>query len=196
MSLIAGLPKRARRVTRAERYADNSPERDPVDVMVDVVSGFERFVTKARSSEGRSLKYRANLLWVHALAAMTMAPLFAATGKSGMSSPSMAVLREIPGTPTSIAVLLGAGGLVLGLGCIVDLRRLEIVGLVILSMFYLILSVSFAAAGVKFYFFDGVGAKPTIYAPVVYLHLTIIMGVHMGTLISRGWRSRLKVPDA
>jgi hypothetical protein len=161
--------------------------------MLDVVNGFEKFVTRASSSEGKSLRYRANLLWVHALAAMTMAPLFSATGKEGMLSPNFEILRQFPGAPVSIAVFLGAGGLVLGLGCVLNVRRMEITGLIALMGFYLLLAISFLASGIRYFLLDLSGPKPAIYAPVVYLHLSIIMAVHMSTLVRNRFRMERQV---
>jgi hypothetical protein len=162
---------------------------DPVDAMLEVVKGFETFVDRSRVREGRSTRYRANLLWVHALAAMTMAPLFAAS-RAGMNTPNFTFLLMLPGAPLSVALMLGTGGLILGMGCVLDARRLEIAGLIALATFYLTLSMSFAIAAIAFYLSDSPGPRPAIYSPILYLHMTIIMAVHMSTLVRNRWGQR------
>lgn len=169
------------------------PGEDAVDVMVEVVDGFAEYVLTTERRDARWVHYRANLLWVHSFAALVMAPLFAAIGEVGMRGTSFAVLRTLPGTPLSLAVVLGVGGLVLGLGCVFVSRRVQIAGLLGLLVFYMTLSISFGAASIQFVAngpIPGAMGVPAYYAPIVYLHISIIMAVHMTTLIASRVRSR------
>lgn len=157
---------------------------DPVDALVDVVDGFAKYVSESEKSMREAARYRGSLLWVHALAATLMAPLFGYTGRDGMVGPAFAFLRTIPGSPASVAVILGVGGFILGMGSVIGLKRTTIVGLGILAFWYCLVGISFMvpifryAAGLT-------PAKPTLYAPVLYLHLTIIMAVHIGVQLKK-----------
>lgn len=155
-----------------------------LDRMTDVVDSFETYVIYAASREEHGTQYRLNLLWIHAFAALLIAPLMSATGRDGMSGPSFVVVRQIPGTPYSLSALLGIGGVILGLGCVFRAKRVEVVGLCLLMIFYLTLAVSFAALPIM-WLGDRTSVKPPMYAPVVYCHLAVIMSVHMWALVVR-----------
>lgn len=158
---------------------------DRADVMADLLDGFTVYVHGAEKGLTNAGKYRSNLLWVHSVAALLIAPLLVATGREGIQGPAFALLRQLPGMPGSVASLIGTGGFVLGVGAILGSRPVQIVGLSLLGVFYATLALGFSGA-IWLYFTDGLTAKPTLYAPVLYLHLTVIMFVHMAGLLRRG----------
>jgi hypothetical protein len=150
-----------------------------------VVDSFEHFISVTVRLSEHSTRYRLNLLWVHAIAAMLMAPLVFATGRTGLTGPSFNFLRTIPGAPYSLAILLGAGGTVLAMGCIFRAKRVEMAGLIGLLIFYLTLSVSFIIPPVHWLLHQD-GTKPPLYGGVLYAHLTVIMGLHfIGLVVKR-----------
>lgn len=156
---------------------------DAIDGMMGVVDGLQDYVITSAGRERHGTRYRLNLLWIHSVAALLMAPLMILTGRKGLAGPSFNFLREIPGSPASVAVLLGLGGIILGMGVIFRAKRTEIVGLVILAMFYLIMSISFAIPATRWLLhMDKI--KPPLYGPVLYLHITLIMGFHIWGLIN------------
>lgn len=158
-------------------------KRDPIDALSDMVEDFSIYVKGAEVEHRESIRYRLNLLWVHAFFALLIAPLFAL---STLAGGSFAVMRAIPGAPHTLAAFLLVGGMVLGYGCVFRRKMVEIVGLILLAIWYAILALSFLAA-IVVYFMDGALAAfpPTYYAPVLYLHLSTIMAVHMSTLARR-----------
>ena len=166
-------------------------QEESADVMADLLDGFTSYVHGAEKGLRNAGRYRSNLLWVHAVAALLIAPLFAATGRVALADPSFEVLRHIPGTPGSLANIIGLGGFVLGVGGILDDRIVQIIGLTLLGVFYATLAVTFAGA-ILFYLTGQLTVKPILYQPVLYLHLTVIMIVHVAGLLRRGpagWRS-------
>lgn len=152
-----------------------------VDRMMDVVDGFEAYVVHAADRDRHGTRYRLNLLWIHSFAALIIAPLLSLTGRDGLTGPSFAFLRTLPGTPYSLSALLGFGGFVLGMGCIFRFKRVEQVGLALLMMFYLLLGVSLTVPPLQYAFGDAT-IKPPLYSPVVYAHLAVIMAVHIWAL--------------
>lgn len=158
--------------------------RDPVEAMTEMFDNFQNFARRAEKTEDNSVKYRLNLLWIHATAAILIAPLFAAIGQHGMAGPTFALMRQLPGAPGSIAVVLGTGGFVLGVGCVLRNKKMEIVGLILLAFWYLIIVSTFAGAVVLWYLDGSDPVKiPALYAPVLYLHFAVIMIAHMTNLI-------------
>jgi len=153
-----------------------------VDQMMAVVDDLETYVWTTHWRERNGTRYRLNLLWLHAGAALVMAPLLSATGPDGLTGPSFAFLRELPGTPYSLATILGLGGLVLGWGCIFRHKTTEMVGLALLAVFYLIVGVSFAVPPIEWLIERG-PVKPPSYSPILYAHLALIMVAHIRGLI-------------
>jgi hypothetical protein len=136
---------------------------------------------RVRRSEGNRL----SLLHLHAAAALYIAPLFAAMGRDGMTGPAWALVRMIPGAPYTLAVLFGAGGLILGTATWFRAPRWEILGLCMLLAWYLTIAISFAGALLMWLggAFPPSTPKPAPYAHGVYLHLSAVMTVHLVTLI-------------
>lgn len=158
-----------------------------VDEMMHVLDGFEQYVIYAAGRDAAGTRYRLNLLWFHAICALLVAPLLSLTGRDGLTGPSFTFLRTLPGSPYSLSTMIGIGGLVLGLGCVFRAKRVEIGGLVLLLLFYLCLAISFAIPGVRWLLeIDASGApKPPLYGPIIYLHLSSIMAVHIWALLLR-----------
>lgn len=199
MTAVAGWGRRRRGTARAAARAvarssnarsnDRDDDRgvqgalDAVDQMVDIVDGLEDYILHSDTVKRHGTRYRLNLLWVHAFAALCMAPLLAATGRDGMTGPSFAFLRTVPGAPFSIAVILGVGGLILGLGCVFRAKRTEIAGLLCLGMFYVLFGASFTVVPVR-WLLEEQATKPPLYSPIVYGHLAVIMIMHIRALIT------------
>lgn len=158
--------------------------RDPVEVMTEMFDSFKTYADRSQQSETNSVKYRLNLLWIHATAALLIAPLFAAIGQGGMKGPSFEVMRHIPGAPGSVAVIIGLSGFILGLGCVLRAKKMEIAGLVGLTIWYLLIVTTFGGA-VLHWFADGSPKDrvPALYSPVLYGHFAVIMIAHMINLI-------------
>lgn len=171
--------------TRDERVAAGDPAMagalQAVDQMIAVVDDLEMYVWTTHWRDRHGVRYRLNLLWLHALAALLMAPLLSLTGRDGLTGASFAFMRTLPGAPYSLAAALGAGGLILGWGCIFRAKRTEMVGLAVLAVFYLLFAVSFAVPPIQW--LCDHGPKPPMYAPILYLHLTLIMLAHIRGLI-------------
>jgi hypothetical protein len=155
---------------------------DALDRMTDVVDSLGEYVIVTGERARHGTRYRLNLLWVHAIAALLMAPLFMATGRDGMTAPSFAFLRSLPGSPYTVGAVLMLGGLVVGMGCIFRAKAIEAAGLVLLGVFYLTLAITFSVPPVRWLLGEDV-SKPTLYGPVLYAHLTVIMAMHIRALL-------------
>lgn len=155
-----------------------------VEQMMEVVDGFEQYVLYAADRDRHGTRYRLNLLWIHAFAALLVAPAMSLTGRDGLTGPSFVFLRTLPGTPYSLSTVIGLGGLILGLGCVFRHKIVEQVGLGLLLVFYLCMTISLAVPGIGWLLHRG-SVKPPMYGPVIYLHLTVIMAVHIWALMIR-----------
>lgn len=167
--------------------------------IADLLDGIERRVYTSQRIAALDERNRLTLLFGHAIFAMLVVPGFALLSKSGMQSPSFAVLRHIPGAPFSLAAWIGAAGFLLAVCTIHRHRRGEFYALAGLFAWYVLFSVSLMAAiatwmapaieagGVAHFpsHLDW-GHAPAIYAPVVYSHLAYAMAGHMRTLWKQG----------
>ncbi len=167
-------------------------QQDPIADLAMALTALDRYASRAGTSLRRNEHNRIGLLYVHAIAALLVAPLFIAS--SGLfQSPSWSFMRLIPGFPWSFSVLLLTGGLILLPATIARIRALEMVALSLLSIWYTLLAIGFFIPAV------GWGAEalpavvageplpkgqPGLYAWAVYGHLSVIMRVHLWTL----WR--------
>lgn len=158
-------------------------ERDAVDVMGEIMDGFTEYVSRAERQARGNRKYRLSLLWVHGFAALLMGPAFALLGKEGMAGGSWYFLRQIPGMPYTLAVILTIGGFILTAGVIAGYRPAEAFGLVLLALFYLTIGIGFGLAVIGWFTGNLSATKPAPYAPILYMHMTIIMIVHVGTIL-------------
>lgn len=165
---------------------------DPIADLAATLAALDQHTHRAGSALRRNERNRIGLLYVHAIAALTIAPLFVAS-QQVFGSPSWAFLRLIPGFPWTFSALLLVGGLILLPSTIARIRPLEMVALSLLSMWYTILAVGFLLPAVQW----GAEALPAIaagdpapsgqpglYGWAVYGHLSVIMRVHLFTL----WR--------
>lgn len=162
--------------------AQHHPHEEAADVMAQILDGFTEYVQRADSQIKGGKRYRLSLLWVHSFAALIMAPAFNALGEDGMVGGTWFYLRLLPGMPTTLALILAIGGLVLGIGCVLRHRTWEAVGVSFLALFYVTMAIGFGLSVLAYYTGDLPGTKPATYAPILYFHITIIMIVHFGTL--------------
>jgi hypothetical protein len=93
-------------------------------------------------------------------------------------------MRDLPGAPLSLAAILGTGGFILGMGSIFGRRRIVIAGLAGLALWYTLVAISFSVP-IFNWVFGNTPVKPPLYPPILYLHLTIVMGVHIGVQLRR-----------
>jgi hypothetical protein len=164
---------------------------DPVDELAELLVVMRRQSRTANIALSRVEHNRFNLLMVHAIAAILIGVLFMASAPT-LVGPIWNVLDNIPLFPYSFAGILCAGGLILLPGSIARQARMEYVGLGLIYLWYLILAIGFFiptaawcidALQVAFNARDKItAARPSFYAWVVYLHLALIMRVHMWTL--------------
>lgn len=167
--------------------------------LTELLDGIERRVTTSQRIAALDERNRLTLLFGHALFAMLVVPGFALLSQSGMSSPSFAVAKQVPGAPYSLAVWIGVGGFALAVATVHRNRRGEFYALAVLGAWYVMFSISLMAAiamwmspavesaGITGFVGDLDWTRaPSIYAPVVYGHLAYAMGEHMRTLYKRG----------
>lgn len=154
-----------------------------LDRMTDVVDSLGEYVLITTDRARHGTRYRLNLLWVHSVAALMMAPLFMATGREGMTGPSFSFLRSLPGSPYSVGIILMAGGLIVGMGCIFRAKLVEAIGLILLAIFYITLAITFAVPPTRWLIGEQL-IKPPLYGPVLYGHLTVIMALHIRGLLT------------
>lgn len=171
------------------------PDEDPILALCDLIDTIEGHIATTKTSLHRNERNRLNLLTVHAIAALLIAPQFAASAPT-MVGTTWQWLRHIPWWPYSMACLMGAGGIILLPATFFRARRWEMVGLNMLAAWYLIIAVGFGGPQIPWTLrllrsmLSG-HPQPTpisLYAWNVYGHLSAIMLVHLATLhrIGRG----------
>lgn len=158
------------------------PADNAVDRLADLFDAMETHVKSADRAVRRSEGNRIGILYVHAVYALLIAPAFAALGRKGMTGTIWAVMRQIPGAPYSLAMVMFLGGLVLTVATTFRSRPWEIAGLALLILWYGTVAASFAAAIMMWVFSDHRAPQPSLYAPLVYSHFLTIMLVHCYTL--------------
>ncbi len=176
---------------------------DPVRELAELLAVM-RTQTQSTDQALRRVEHnRLNLLVVHAVAGLLISWLMMAS-KPTLVGPAWKYLSMIPFFPYSFAGILLLGGLILLPGAIGRIPKLEIPGLWILYLWYLALAIGFiipslewAVAAVPAWWYDRPlpTERPTFYPWVAYLHLAIIMRVHIWTLrrLSRDTEAREKV---
>lgn len=168
---------------------------DPVGALAAMLDQIDVNSRRTTATLRRSERNRLSLLVLHGLAAIVIAPLFLAqtAAPGGMDNPTFVALRLIPAAPYVLSAILALGGLILVPATLVRNRPWEMVGLTLLSVWYLTISIGYAAA-IGVWAHDGYPNKgrPSFFAPPLYLHLGIIMIVHWGTLrrLTRRERAR------
>jgi hypothetical protein len=161
---------------------DSDTGRSPVDRLADLIDALDDHVRAVDQTARRSERNRIGILYVHALFAVAIGPAFAAIGKQGMHGPIWRAMRDLPGAPYSLGAVMFLGGVILTIATTLRNRPWEIVGLVLLVIWYLTVAITFAASIVLWVVGGRTGQQPGFYAPLVYLHFTAIMLVHCGTL--------------
>lgn len=165
---------------------------DPIADLAATLAALDRHTLRSGNALRRNEHNRIGLLYVHAFAALTIAPLFVAS-KALFNGPSWSFLRLLPGFPWTFAALLLAGGLILLPSTIARIRPLEMIALTLLNTWYTMLAIGFLIPTVA-WSVEALPAivagdplppnQPGLYAWAVYGHLSVIMRVHLYTL----WR--------
>lgn len=173
-----------------DRYEDRDV--DPISSLAATLAALDVHARQDAKTLRRNETNRLNLLYVHAVAAIVIAPLFAASAPA-LTGPIWALLRYVPGFPYTLAVWVGVAGLVLLPAAILRARRVEMVALALLSSWYTAITIGFfvptaqwvyAATPAIFAGEELPPARPGLYAWALYAHLSVIMRVHLLTL----WR--------
>lgn len=155
---------------------------NPVDRLADLIDALDDHVRAAESTVRRSEGNRIGILYVHALFAVAIGPAFAAIGKHGMAGPIWRAMRDIPGAPYSLGAVMFTGGVILTIATTLRNRAWEIIGLIMLVVWYGTVAVTFGASIALWLVGGRTGTQPGFYAPLVYLHFMAIMLVHCWTL--------------
>lgn len=155
---------------------------DPVAALADLIDAMDDHVRTSEAAQRRSEGNRISILYVHALFALMIAPAFAAYGREAMTGPIWVLIRSLPGTPGTLALIMFLGGLILAIATTLRDRIWEMVGLGFLIVWYGTISFSFSVAVLVWILEGGNGPKPGLYAPLVYGHFAVIMLVHCHTL--------------
>ncbi len=171
-----------------ERFVKQSD--DPVADLAELLLVMRMQAAATDDALHRVERNRFNLLIVHAVAAILIGVLLIAS-KAALIGPAWEYLHRLPLFPYSFGGVLAIGGLVLLPGSLARSARMELVGLGIIYLWYLALAIGFLIPVVTWtweaapLFLDGKPLppkQPTLYAWVVYLHLAVIMRVHIWTL--------------
>lgn len=180
-----------------------NPQNQPVGELAKVLASLHKQTRIDVEKMARSERNRFNLLLVHATAAQFIAILFCLS--SGVyRGPIFEYLSLLPGFPYSFGAMLGFGGMVLLPAAIAEKRTWEIAGLYMIYVWYLLLSIGLAIPIFKWLWLASEawrndeptpGNQPALYAFVVYLHLAIIMRVHIATLRRMGKEERASRAD-
>jgi hypothetical protein len=164
---------------------------DPIGALADVLAAIDGEAKRQGSRLARNEHNRIGLLIVHAIVALIVAPLFMATA-GAFVGPTWDLLKQIPGFPASFIAPLWVGGMILLPATFGRRAGWEIAGLALIYLWYLAMAVGFAFPVIN-WLIDAAAAardgkpqpphKPSLYAPVVYAHLAVIMRVHIFTLV-------------
>lgn len=155
-------------------------EDETIDALANTLDALEAHIQATDTTMHRATKYRLGLLHLHAAYAMYIAVWFATIDKPAMSGVAWTVVRAIPGTPVTLAVLLFVGGAILAVATWRRAVGWEIVGLCLLLIWYLTITVSFGGALLwwELGLFPPGTPQPAPYAHGVYLHLSSLMTIH------------------
>lgn len=161
-----------------------------VDELAELLIVMRRQTQATSAALSRVDHHRINLLFIHAVAAILIGVLFAFSEPT-LVGPVWKYLKMIPGFPYSFAAVMTIGGLILLPGALARKKILEIWGLGLIYAWYFGVALGFFLPGV-FWVSEAIAAhfaneplpgdRPSFYAWVVYLHLAIIMRVHIWTL--------------
>ncbi len=158
------------------------------DQLAVTLAGLQRHVRHMDRTTRVAESNRLTMLYWHAICAMFTGPLFAIHMRlTGFPGASFAQLHHVPGAFYQLATAMTAGGAILAVGTILRRRRLAIVGLLVITAWYMTIFVSFAAA-VLVWGSSGAPtavpqAIPAAYAVTVYVHPAGVMLVHLRTIL-------------
>lgn len=156
---------------------------DAITALAETLDALDEHLRDSDAKARRSERNRLSMLHVHAGFAMYIGPFFALVGRDGMRGPTWAVVRQIPGAPYTLGVLLFVGGAILAVATWYRRVPWEITGLCILLTWYLTIALSFGLGVLGWYAGWLDGPRPAPYAHGVYLHFAAIMAVHWRTLL-------------
>lgn len=165
--------------------------RNPVDALADLFDSLDANIRRAGRIARHDERNRLTLLFGHGVFAMLVAPGFAMLVKTGMSSPSFVVLRQLPGAPVSLAAWIGAAGATLAVATYRRHRVAEFASLAAMALWYLTIFVSYIAALWLWAAEPGPldwTRVPTTWAMWIYAGYTYALAAHMHTLRKRGLR--------
>lgn len=170
------------------------PKPDPPQHIDAVVAQLAETLVRMQGTsrvEAQSLrsneKNRLNMLIVHAIAAIVIAPLFVLS-KPIMKGPLWdLILNKIPYFPYCFGCLLFIGGMILLPASLMRLRMAELFGLSLISLWYTMLAIGFGwPAVLSLHRWLAHEPQPpgalSVYAWAVYGHLAVVMRVHMYTV--------------
>lgn len=162
----------------------SSTDEDPLGKMAITLNALDVHVRDAGHVSRRLESNRLSLLYVHAVAAIMVGPLFLSYGqRTGLNSPSWTFASEVPGATWALSTLIGGGGVVLLCATIARSLNWAMTGLSMIMTWYLITASLFFAASVNWASEGRAGNPPGTYAVVVYAHMTVIMMVHLRTMV-------------
>jgi hypothetical protein len=162
-----------------------SAERHPdaVGALAEVLSAIDAEGRRQHKRLADNEHNRIGLLVIHALVALAVPPFFVYTSFTG---PTWEAIRELPGFPYTFITPMWVGGMILLPATFARRQVAEIVGLALIYVWYMAMAVGFSVPVVTYMYASVRGheptAKPSLYAPLVYFHLAIIMRVHITTL--------------
>lgn len=156
---------------------------DKINQLAQALDSVDVHVRAVDATAKREHRNRLNMLHLHAAAAIVVGALFMTMPASSMTATNWIVINMIPGTARSLGLLLLIGGLILGPATHTRNLRWEKIGLWLILLWYATIAFSFGTAAMLYLAGAIPGAAaPAFYAPMVYLHLTLVMVVHLLTL--------------
>jgi len=162
----------------------------PADGLSDILSALHRETTRDALRLKHTERHRVNLLVVHALTALVIAPLFAASGDF-ITGPTWRALQIIPGFPLTMCAVLWAGGVLLLPAALLRQHRCETAGLALICFWYAVMALGFLIPTLGWVthwtgdYLHGRHSPPesvAFYPWMVYLHPAVLMLVHLRSL--------------
>lgn len=156
---------------------------DKIAQLAAALDDVDQHVRAVDATARRSENNRLNMLHLHAVAAALIGLLFAAIDPAVMTGTNWVVIKMIPGAPVTLGLFMFLGGMILGPATWYRHLRWEKVGLWIIMAWYATIALSFGTATLLWLSEEAPSkTPPAFYAPMVYLHLTCVMLVHLFTL--------------
>jgi hypothetical protein len=158
---------------------------DPVGRLAATLDALDVHLKRSDADVRRSVRYRLTLLHLHAVFAVYIGIQFTRVDRTTMAVAPWAVIRSVPGSPVSLGIVLATGGLILGMGAWLRNIPAEIAGLCLLLLWYLTIATSFGGALLwwRLGLLPAGTPQPAPYSHGIYLHLSAVMIVHIGSLL-------------